>query len=1444
MRCVARPCLRGGISGTLKCAVILLTLTLAACGGGGGGGGGGNGGGSGDSGGSGGSGTNAPNATADSMTVFENASAVVIPVLDNDSFGDDGPGTAAISIAASATNGAVAVDDNGTPDDPTDDSLTYTPAIGYHGPDTFDYRIVDADGDAAEATVTITVEAVGNSPIAHADSADVDENAGPTPIEVLANDTFGTDGAGETALTITSQASNGTATVDDNGTPIDPTDDRIRYMPDADYIGEDTFTYRIEDVDGDQASATVTVSVVDAQAQAWSLQLFGSSVETQSPSIVSAGFRVYDRRTGESVTNLVLPDDDPATEDDITALENAQALSPAESFLEVAPLDEGTIDTVLVVDISQSVGSDIQLVRDGLRSFIQDGDGESRLRSNQRVAIFTFDDTVTQITGFTADLNTLNNAIDSITLGGPSTNLYGAIIDAANSWSNVFQFENVRYGSMIVISDGADTAASYTAAQAQTAVADKEVFAIRVGELDEDQEALEDIAGRGEVFNPADFNEFSNAIDDAQAVLQRFIDGIYFLSYASPKRSGTHQLTVNLEDELTCSTLVGDEVDVDEDGIADGCYDGYTQTFNANGFSSVVPELVVTGETTFEQSGTLTADTRWSNAGTYTWSVNDPGAVDMHVSNDTTRMTLSLPQVSEDVTTQVTVNDTDNGLSQTLTVQIIDIDSDDDGTPDSEDAFPNDPDEDTDTDGDGVGDNADAFPEDPDETTDTDGDGIGDNSDPDIDGDGVDNEEDAFPYDPDETTDTDGDGIGDNSDPDIDGDGVDNDEDAFPYDPTETKDTDGDGIGDNSDPDSDQPTAANDSAVANPGTPLVLDVLSNDDFGLDGAGTLEIVTNAGNGDVTLDDRGTPSDATDDRLVYQADADYVGSDTFSYRITDVNGDEATASVTLDVQVGIASFSAGATGEPKTIRFDWSVQGHTAVDHYTLSVNPDGSSGYSPVAGAETLSGTSFDMEVPVHLTDWANATYRLEARDSGGTVLDSDDLGLLTEMASADAIGYFKASNPGTDGFGNRIALSADGTRMAVGSPMEDSSATGINGDPFNDNAQDSGAVYVFAKTATGWTQEAFLKASNAEAGDRFGSDVALSDDGTRLAVGASLEDSTTKTINGDSTDNSGTDVGAVYVFDHDGSSWNQTTYVKPSESAFGMNFGTQVDLSDDGTVLVAGTSVINGVFLFTHDGTAWSEQASVLSDNWEYGDGFGHSLALSGDGTRLVVGAANEESAATGINGDGTDNSVSQSGAAYVFAYDGTAWSQEAYIKADVSNTNMNFGRSVDLSDDGTRLAVGTHSADVQRVETFANPGSGWTQASVVELAASDPNDQYGTPMALSGDGNYLIIGAPLEDGVTSGIGGASYDNSLTNAGAAYFIELSPAGALDQVVYMKASNPEADDNFGGGTYGGVAISDDGSTVAVGAAGEDSGATGVGGDQTDNSVNSAGALYLY
>jgi hypothetical protein len=128
--------------------------------------------------------------------------------------------------------------------------------------------------------------------------------------------------------------------------------------------------------------------------------------------------------------------------------------------------------------------------------------------------------------------------------------------------------------------------------------------------------------------------------------------------------------------------------------------------------------------------------------------------------------------------------------------------------------------------------------------------------------------------------------------------------------------------------------------------------------------------------------------------------------------------------------------------------------------------------------------------------------------------------------------YLKASNTGTRGdwFGVRLALSGNGTTLAVSAPNEDSNAKGIDGPQDNDLATESGAVYFFTRTGTTWTQQAYVKGSNTEAYDEFGSSVALSRDGRTMVATARGEDSNARGVNGNQADNSLDESGAAYVF--------------------------------------------------------------------------------------------------------------------------------------------------------------------------------------------------------------------------------------------------------------------------------------------------------------------------
>jgi len=297
-------------------------------------------------------------------------------------------------------------------------------------------------------------------------------------------------------------------------------------------------------------------------------------------------------------------------------------------------------------------------------------------------------------------------------------------------------------------------------------------------------------------------------------------------------------------------------------------------------------------------------------------------------------------------------------------------------------------------------------------------------------------------------------------------------------------------------------------------------------------------------------------------------------------------------------------------------------------------------------------------------------------------------------------------------FGSSVALS--GGTLAVGALYEDSCATSINGDQTNTGCPDAGAAYVFTRSSNVWTQQAYLKAPNAEAGDYFGTSVAAS--GDTVAVGAVIEAGCAVGIGGDASNNGCPLAGAVYVFRRSSGNWNHEAYVKASNTEASDVFGSVVALSGD-TLAVAAmtegscTRQINGdqanndcgnftgaVYVFTRLASGWAQQAYVKASNTDPGDHFGSSLALLGD--MLAVGAQAEASCATGVNGDQSNNDCgtapisgtdTAAGAAYLFARSGDVWTQRAYVKASNTEPNDRFGKSVALAE--RTLAVG---ADIE----------------------------------------------------------------------------------------------------------------------------------------------------
>ncbi|RYF00369.1 MAG: hypothetical protein EOO32_07105 [Comamonadaceae bacterium] len=128
----------------------------------------------------------------------------------------------------------------------------------------------------------------------------------------------------------------------------------------------------------------------------------------------------------------------------------------------------------------------------------------------------------------------------------------------------------------------------------------------------------------------------------------------------------------------------------------------------------------------------------------------------------------------------------------------------------------------------------------------------------------------------------------------------------------------------------------------------------------------------------------------------------------------------------------------------------------------------------------------------------------------------------------------------------------------------------------------------------------------------------------------------------------------------------------------------------DGDQTDNSASSAGAAYVFTRSGTAWTQSAYVKASNAEARDNFGQAVALSSDGNTLLVGAPNEASNAIGINGDQTDNSLPDKGAAYLFTRSAGTWVQKAYLKP-MSGGDVGLGLSVALSGDGKTVAAGSY---------------------------------------------------------------------------------------------------------------------------------------------------------
>jgi hypothetical protein len=370
---------------------------------------------------------------------------------------------------------------------------------------------------------------------------------------------------------------------------------------------------------------------------------------------------------------------------------------------------------------------------------------------------------------------------------------------------------------------------------------------------------------------------------------------------------------------------------------------------------------------------------------------------------------------------------------------------------------------------------------------------------------------------------------------------------------------------------------------------------------------------------------------------------------------------------------------------------------------------------------------------------------------------------------------------GNDHFAYSAAMSSDGNTALIGAIYKRVSG------------KVQGAAYVFVRSGTTWTQQAELTASDGAETDDFGWSVALSGDGNTALIGAPFKPYDPASVNSQQ--------GAAYVFVRSGTTWTQQVELTASDGVAYDNFGRSVALSGNGNTALIGAKD-KGVqyrqgaaYVFVRSGTTWTQQVTLTASDGAAYDEFGYSAALSGDGDRALIGA--HFKTVSGNTGQG---------AAYLFVRSGTAWTQQAKLTTSDGAAVDHFGEAAALSGDGNTAWIG---ADYKTVGgntgqgaayVFVRSGTTWTQQAELTAADGAANDDFGSSLALSGDGNMVLVGAPLKT-----VSGSSYQ------GAAYVFVRTGTAWTQQAILTDS------DSWTGEQFGASAgLSSDGNTALIGA----------------------------
>ncbi len=331
----------------------------------------------------------------------------------------------------------------------------------------------------------------------------------------------------------------------------------------------------------------------------------------------------------------------------------------------------------------------------------------------------------------------------------------------------------------------------------------------------------------------------------------------------------------------------------------------------------------------------------------------------------------------------------------------------------------------------------------------------------------------------------------------------------------------------------------------------------------------------------------------------------------------------------------------------------------------------------------------------------------------------------------------EASN---DRFGYAVALSADGSRVAIGAPNKPTTA-GVA----------SGQVYIYQENNGTW-QEVGTPIGGQNVSENFGTSISISANGQRVAI---------RTF----TEGLGSSLGNVRIYEEGvGAIWTQIGTDIPANDGFDTNDG--MSLSADGTRIAISRPSASGatgaVDIYEEVNGVWQILSTFTGTVG--GELFGQSISLSADGTVLAVGIPGSNIAATAA------------GEVFIYEEENGIWS----MIQSLSGTSIVelFGSAVALSDDGSHLVVGAprksdNGTDAGQVSIFVEDDGNWI-LSGNNINGSTAFQRYGTQVGISADGTRIVIGANNDD------------SNGTNAGLVHIYETSTCIATTGVDIVEA----------------------------------------------------------